>query len=240
LIRQDRVNVAYDETNVAGVVTQSPIAITMQTFYSDQGAPTVQKNYNNVTLDVDTNGQTLTAELLFDDGESTLAIGTVSTTERNRVNLNINAGDGFQAYKVSLLLTGSGTQRIFLYQASIDAIPLATTRQSWDSYWIKQGAAESKIAKEIYIDYNASAPIVCTVYYDESALVDPFVFKLPQFNGVRNSFRQRLPAVKYRLIRLVMDSAGNDFQIWDSSAWNVKPVKQGSGYEKIPLLAVEK
>jgi len=240
LIRQDRVNVAYDETNVGGVVTQSPIAITMQTFYSDQGAPTVQKNYNSVVLDVDTNGQTLTAELLFDDGESSLAIGSVSTTDRNRVNLNVDAGDGYQAYKVSLQLTGSGTQRIFLYQAAIDAIPLATTRQSYDTYWRDHGTPESKACRDAWFDYNASAPITVTVSYDESALVAPFVFTLPQYNGVRNSIRQRLPAVKYRLMRIVLDSAGNDFQLWDSSKLAVKPLKQGSGWEVIPLLSVEK
>jgi len=71
-------------------------------------------------------------------------------------------------------------------------------------------------------------------------LVAPFVFTLPQYNGVRNSIRQRLPAVKYRLMRIVLDSAGNDFQLWDSSKLAVKPLKQGSGWEVIPLLSVEK
>jgi hypothetical protein len=239
-IHQDRQSIAYDEGVTAGAIAQLPITLTMQTPYSDQGAPTIQKNYNNLVLDVNTNGNNLIAELLFNDGESSITLGTISNTQRSRINLNVNGGDGYQAYKASLLLTGSGTQRIFLFQAAIQAIPLAVTRQSYDTYWQDDGTAEGKLCKQVYIDYNASAPIICTVYYDESVLIPPFVFTLPLYNGVRNSFRQRLPAVKYRLRRMVMDSAGNDFQIWNESHFEVKPVCQGKGYEKIPLLSVEK
>lgn len=240
LIHQDRLNQSYDQSNVGGVATITPIQMTLQTPYSDQGAPTIQKNYNNLIIDANTNNQPLVCELFYNDGQESAVIGTVTTTERARVNLPINNGLGFQAYKCSLLLQGQATQRIFLYQAAIMAIPLAITRQSWDSYWQDDGTPESKIMKDCWFDYNASAPITCTVYYDESALVQPFVFVLPQYNGVRNSFRQRLPAVKYRLRRIVLDSNGNDFQLWDTSKLAIKPVKQGAGYEAIPLLSVAK
>jgi hypothetical protein len=30
-----------------------------------------------------------------------------------------------------------------------------------------------------------------------------------------------------------------DFQVWDDSFFTVKPLQQGSGYEKFPLIAVE-
>ena len=218
LIHQDRQSVAYDEGDTAGVVVDNPIAITLQTPYNDQGDPTVQKQYQEFTLDANTNGQPVTCTLLFNQGQSSLALGTITTAVRARVNLNLNGGNGVQAYKASLQLTASGTQRIFLYQAKIRALGLAETRQSLDTYNLRFGNDASKFAKDIYIEYNASAPITCTVYYDGSVLVAPFVFVLPLYNGLRTSFRQRLPAVKFRYLRLLMDSAGNDFQIWNGSS----------------------
>ena len=218
----------------------TPIPVTLQTPYSDQGAPTVQKNYNNLIIDANTGGQPMACFLFYNDGQVGGVVGTVTTTERARVNIPINNGLGFQAYKCSLQLEVQATQRAYIFQAAIMAIPLAITRQSYDSYWMKFGNDASKFAKDLYIEYNASAPITVTVYYDESSLVEPFVFQLAQYNGIRNSFRQRLPPVKFRLLRIVMDSAGNDFQVWDNSKFRVKPVMQGSGYEEFPLMAAEK
>lgn len=238
LIHQDRVDLAYDEGNNAGTLTEVPIQLKIQTPYSDQGDPTVQKQYNEFTLDANTNEQPVSVSLLFNDGQTSLPLGTIKTPNRQRVNLNIQGGLGYQAYKCSLLLQGNGTERIYLYQAKIRAIPLAQTRQSYDSYWVDDGTAESKMCKNAYIDYNAAGPITVSVYYDYAVV--PFVFTLPEFNGIRNPFRQRLPAIKYRLRRLVMDSAGEDFQVWDSSGFDVKPVGQGKGYEKLPLMAVQK
>ena len=155
--------------------------------------PRCRSSARNSHWIADTNGSPVTCELEFNDGEESLVLGTVTTTERERVNLNVNGGLGFQAYKCSLLLTGSGIAPILLYQAKIRAIPLAETRQSLDSYWLKQGTAESKACRQLYLDYNSSAPITCTVYYDESALVAPFVFTLPQYNGVRKRHQAAPP-----------------------------------------------
>jgi hypothetical protein len=240
VIHQDRMDLAYDEANVGGFKTNAPIQMTAQTPYSDQGEPAIQKQYNEFTLDANTNNQTVTCTLLFNDGQSSLVLGTVKTSQRARTNLTLNQGLGVQAYKCSLLLTCPALQRVFLYQAKIRAIGLAETRQSLDTYQRDFGTPESKMAKNVYIDYNASAPVTVTIYYDTSTTVAPFVFTLPIYNGLRKPFRQRLPAVKFRVLRMVMDSEGNDFQIWDSSNFDVKPVGQGKGYEKMPLLAVEK
>lgn len=240
LIHQDRVNVAYDEGSNAGVLVQNPIVLDLQTPFDDQRAPTIQKLYQEFTLDANTNGQPVTITLIFNDGEFEEEIGDITTTERARVNLNLNNGNGYEAYKCSLQITGaSKTARILLYQAKIRAIPLAETRQSLDTYWQDFGMAESKFCKQVYLDYNASAPIAVSVYYDD-AEIPGFVFTLPEYSGVRNPFRQRLPPIKFRLLRMVLDSDGNDFQVWNTSHFEVKPICQGKGYEKMPLMAVEK
>jgi len=234
LIHLDRQLVQYDETNVAGTVTQSPIAFTLQTPYGNQGMPEVQKQYQEFTLDCNTNGNPVGVTLSFDDGETTEFIGTVTTTVRERINLNINNGEGFQAYKASLLLTGSGITRIYLFQAKLKYLPLAMTRQSLDTYWLRFGTDESKICKQAYFEYNAGAVISGAVYYDDSPTVG-FPFTLPQYSGIRNPLRVRFPAVKFRMMRCILTSAA-DFQVWNESNFEVKPLCQGKGYAKFPMM----
>lgn len=233
LIHQDRVNVAYDEGNNAGVVVQNPIPINMQTPYGDQNAPETQKQYQELTIDANTNGQTLNATLLFNDGQESIAIGPVVTTERAKVNLNVNAGEGQQAYKCSLQLTGAGTQRFFIYQAKIRWLILAQTRRSFDSYWLRMGIDESKLLRQIYAETTATQPITCQVYYDGSE-TPFFTFTIPAL-GTRNAFRQRLPAVKFRLVRFIFTCPA-DFQLWDTSKYEWKPVAQGKGWSVAPLM----
>ena len=232
LIHLDRQNISYDETSVNGVVTQSPIAITLQTPYSDQGAPQAQKNYAEFTLDADTNGNPVTVELLFNDGAFTETIGTVTTNERRKVNLALNSGAGYQAYKVSMQLTGSGTERIYLYQAKIRHILLGETRTSYDSYDLRLGVDESKILKQLYVETTATAPITCNVYYDGNL---GFTFTIPELGGVRNALRVRLPAIKFRIIRFIFTSA-SDFILWETSKFEWKPLAQGKSYSTAFLM----
>jgi len=228
LVHLDRQLTASDETNVGGVVTQSPIAITLQTPYNDGGSAAFQKNYNELVIDAETGGNDVLATLLFNDGEFSETIGTVNTTQRQRVNLNLNNGDGFEAYKVSLQLTGAGTSRIFLYQCALRSIVLAQTRKSYDSWWLKLSTAESKVIKQVYFDIQASADVVVKFYYDSNT-TPGYTYTIAANGGVRNSLRIRLPAILCRLFRIVMESTG-DYQFWPDSRIEYKGVAQGKGY----------
>lgn len=230
MIHQDRVG-AFDEENVSGTVTATPIALTIQTPYLDQGAPKVQKQYNELTIDCNTNGVVVTPTLLFDDGELTLTLATFSSTSRQKINLNVNAGLGQQAYRVSLKLTASALQQAIFYQVAIRGVMLAETRQSFDTYVLNQGTDESKLCKQGYFDYESTAALSVNIYYDQAATAG-FSFTLPAAPQ-RISTRVRFPAVKYRLIRVTGTSTA-DFQMW-SADLEVKPIVTGKGYMKSPL-----
>jgi hypothetical protein len=113
-------------------------------------------------------------------------------------------------------------------------LPLAMTRQSLDTYWLRFGTDESKICKQAYFEYNAGAVISGAVYYDDSPTVG-FPFTLPQYSGIRNPLRVRFPAVKFRMMRCILTSAA-DFQVWNESNFEVKPLCQGKGYAKFPMM----
>jgi hypothetical protein len=133
LVHIDRVNIGYDEGNAAGTLVELPIPFNLQTPYNDQNLGDHPKNYQEVQMDVNTNGQELTIIVLFNDGQESITLGTISSTERQKINLPINAGSGQQAYKVSLQGTGNFTQQIYVYQAAIRWLPNAPVRRSWDS-----------------------------------------------------------------------------------------------------------
>jgi hypothetical protein len=233
LIHQDRIG-TYDEGNSSGTLATVPIAMNLETAYLDQGKPKIQKNYNELTLDANTNGQNLTVGLLFNDGEITIPnVGTLNTSTRQKVNFNINSGDGQQAYRVALQVTGSVTQQAILYQAAIRGVELAETRQSFDTYWLKFGTDESKLCKQIYIEWNSTAILSAVVFYDQST-TPLFTFSLPA-SSLRVSQWVRFPAIKFRLLRMVLTSTA-DFQLWTDSKFEVKPVCAAKGYQVFPMV----
>jgi hypothetical protein len=236
LVHQDRIG-SYDEGNNAGALVQLPIQMDLQTPYLNQGMPAENKQYQELTIDALTNGQTVTATLLFNDGEFSEVIGTVTTTERQRINLVLNNGLGYMAYKVSLQLTCSALAQVLVFQCAIRALQLAKTRLNLDTFNLKMSIEASKICKQLLVEYTSSATIAGTIYYDDPCW-PPFTFTLPNTNGVRNPLRLRLPATKFRYLRCTLVSA-SDFMVWNDSVFEAKPVCASKGYFNYPLLTVE-
>lgn len=226
-ICQDRIG--FSDFQPTTPITPLPIPINIQTAYNDAGNPKVQKNYNEITIDADTGGQQLTVTLLLDDGQQTLPIGSFSTSSRQKINLNINDGDGVVGYRASLKITGNISQKITIYQVDIKAVALPDSRQSMDTYFLDFGIADSKIMKQMYVKYNSSQPINVDLYYDG---VLYFTFTIPASSLVSTRFR--LPALKFRIFRMVMEST-DDFMIWPDSKFEVKPVCATKGYQSFDM-----
>jgi hypothetical protein len=234
LVHIDRQNLPYDQVNSGGVLAAGPIAINLQTAYSFQGSPANQKQYQAVQIDCNTGGQTLNVNLLFNDGEITVALGTISNAQRGKINLPVNLGLGQQAYKISLQITGNVSAFAYLYQAAVEALVLPRTRKTVDTYDLNCGFADSKYCKDFWAQYTATAPINVQVYYDDNA-TPGFTFTMPQAGGVRNLLRVRLPAVSFRTIRVVAESTG-DFLWWPDTCLWVKPQCASRGYEKVLIV----
>ena len=208
----------------SGLVTGA-ITIAPQTPYFDQKAPNSQKQYNVITLDANTNNQILTVLLLFDDGALTLNLGTIQSNIRTKFQLEVNGGLGQQAYRVSLKLTGAVTAGPILYQADLHYLLLAEQRSSYDSYWLKFGTDESKLVKQLYVDYTSNDTVTVSVYMDGS-LTPYFTYTLPANpNRLESVVRNRLPAYQMRLFRCVMSvPTGKTMQVWQNPQVDTKLV----------------
>lgn len=235
MVNMDRQNQSVDERNNGGVRLIAGITSSMQTPYSDQGMPAIQKSYQELTLDVNTHGGDVNVFLWFEDGQFSFPIGIVNTATRQKANFRLNNNLGYEFYKVSLQLTSGSPFFLYYYQCSLKYLPLAKTRKTFDTFWLKLGTDESKIVKQIYLEYTSNTTVFFDVYYDGSQ-VSGFSFSLPSSGGVRTVTRVRLPAVSLRMIRII-GSAVADFQIWDSSKIEMKPLCEGKGWQQIEFVA---
>ncbi len=209
-----------------------------QTAYIDMGFPDNFKNFNVVTLDIDTGGQDVTAILHFDeDFYPPITLATVNTVQRQKVQLNVNGGAGFTAYRVSLELHASVMSVVTVYQADILHVVLTKTRQSFDTYWIKLGTDESKLIKQGYFEYTATQPITIGLYAEGSE-IPYYTFTLPVDSttnpGGRKAVRIRFIAKKVRVFRVIATSVG-DFELWPDTKVEAKPVQIGKGYTSFSL-----
>jgi len=199
-IVQDQVySMDYDDGGwYSGYLLKNPINIAIQMPYQDLGKPHYPKQWNVIETDVNTQGQVMTTSLTFDDGSVTVPLATASTTSRQKVQLEVNAGLG---HRMSLTHTMPVTVAPILYQENVYAAELAAFRYTFDTYWILGGTELNKLVKQCVFDYTSALAVTFGLYADGST-VPYYTFTLPAEPG-RATVRVRFPAIKLRDFRMV-------------------------------------
>lgn len=226
-ICQDRFGDYDDGGWINGQLTKSPINMNLQAPYEDLGAPHFPKNWNTVEVDANTAGQDMTVILNFDEGIAPLTIGTINTTTRQKIQLEVNSGFGQESYKCSPEITASVFAAPFLYQMNVYAGVLAAARTSLDTYWIDFGTEASKICKQCYFDYTSTAPINIAIYADGSS--SPYYTVTLPAAPNRSDIRVRFPALKFRKFRMIV-LCNESMQMWRAPRCEWKAVTYGSSY----------
>lgn len=230
----------YDDGGwVSGALVQTPINIAIQHPYRDLGKPHDPKQWNMLDTDVNTQGQVMTTTLLFDDGETVLALANQNTgTTRQKCEMIINSGDGQQAYRASILHTMAVTVAPTLYQEDIYAAVLAEYNGSYDTYWLKFGIDNEKFIKEGFFDYTSPIAVSVSLFADGSS-TPYFTFQLPaQPNrgvirvrfGNLNSGTTAFSMRTWRMIALTtsVENPLQAFQFWRKPQVKWKPLGQHS------------
>lgn len=233
-ICQDRVGFTDDMGWSAGLLTSANISMVLQTPYQDLKKPHFPKQWNMLELDADGQEGIVDVKAVFSDG-TVLDLGDLDLVGRQKYEFPINAGLGYEAYSMSIVITGFGTDGPpNIYQANIYAALLAANRSTYDTYWIKFGSDESKLIKEGYFDYTSTTPITISLYSD-GGTTPYYTFDLPiNPNRSQLPMRARFPAIKCRQWRCVGTSEFK-FQWWNNPQVSVKQCLVGSGYSKAEL-----
>jgi hypothetical protein len=234
MVYQDRVNDYDDGGFTAGVAVQTPIAFELQTQCLDQGVPKADKVYNEFTIDIDTNAQDVGVYLRFDNGDpaTEVFLGNVNTAERDQVPFNINSGKGINSRNVQVILRGSVTSVVHVFELHIRVWTEAEFRKSWDTYWCKYGTDMWKVVKQGYFEYVAPSGITINCYI-EGVLTPEYSFTLPP-TTVRTATRVRFPAVKAKIWRYTGTSTAA-FQFYNSSHLEIREVCSEKGYAIVNL-----
>lgn len=231
-ICEEAVNDYDDGGWVGGLLVKTPIGIDCQLPYQDLNEPHYPKQWNMFEVDANTHGQTVTLKLNFDDGIAPLTLGTLNTTERQKVQFKVLNGKGQESYKCSPELTASVVLAPYIYQINAYADKLAANRTSLDVYWWKFGTEESKLVKEVYLDYTATAVVTLNFYVDGSDT--PYYTDTLPARADRAIIRVRLPALKFRTWRMIALS-DKPMQTWSAPRCKWKPINQASGYQAAEL-----
>ncbi len=227
-ICEEAVNDYDDGGWVGGLLTKTSIGMNCQLPYQDLNEPHYPKQWNMFEVDANTQGQTVTLKLNFDDGIAPLTLGTLNTTERKKVQFKVNAGKGQESYKCSPELTASVKVAPYIYQINAYADKLAADRTSLDVYWWKFGMESSKLCKQVYLDYTATAPVTLNFYVDGKST--PYWTDVLPARPTRAIIRVRLPALTFRTWRMIALS-NEPMQTWAAPRAEWKPVEQTSGYQ---------
>jgi hypothetical protein len=233
----------YDDGGwVAGSLVQTPINVVIQSPYLDLGSPHNDKQWNALETDVNTQGQSMTTALLFDDGTiPSITLPAITTSQRTKVQSPVtpsgaNEGSGQQAYRASIQHTIQVTTAPILYQESIYAATLAAYRFTFDTYWILGGTDLHKRTKQVVFDYTAGQAISFSIFADGSTI--PYhTFTLPEAAS-RAVVRVRFPALSMRTFRMIGNIASGQagFQAWAAPQLWWKPCLDSSGYQQMDLV----
>lgn len=211
-----------------------PITMEIQTPYADMGKPHLPKQFNVVEVDANTQGQTMSTALYLQTEPGTaITLANATSNTRQKLQLQVENGDGYQAYSVSINHIMNVVAAPILYQENIYAALLADYRTSFDTYWIKCGTDESKIIKQAYFDYTSTTPITVSLYADGNLTTPYYTFTLAA-QPTRLSVRVLFPAQKMRLFRLVA-TASDPFQWWIAPRIEWKPVCEGKEFALLDL-----
>lgn len=149
----------------------SAYAITYQSRYDDQGAPDTQKTFEDLVIEADTGGATLTVAAYTNNGATTLTVtpSTFSTSAKTKTIFQFDtAGLGAQGYNLSVRISGNTNNAdVVLYGAWIHFYAEARTANSFDSDETDFGMKGVKLIRSVELDIvNAGATASLQVFTD--------------------------------------------------------------------------
>lgn len=133
------------------------------------GAPDTDKTWEDVTIEANTGGVALTATAYLDNGATTVALGTVTSSSRQRFILQLNAALGQKSRNIEIRINGSVSVQVALYAVVLNYYTEARQGKSFDTDEVDSGTHRMKLLREAVIDCDNPGSITLKVYSDHPA-----------------------------------------------------------------------
>lgn len=133
----------------------SDIVFDLRMKFYDFGAKQEEKTFTEIIVDADTAGQPVTVTAHFNNGETSVVLGTLNTATRDQIHFPVNGGIGTDARNCSIALTGdNGAVRMRFYKVIynfwVEPRTQLKTATDWDDY----GSPKRKFLRELIIELD--------------------------------------------------------------------------------------
>lgn len=194
------------------------ISVVFHSRYLDVGLPDLDKQWEDLTIDHNTGGVTLTLTAYLNDGASNVSLGTISSTSRTRSVLQFNSALGSLGRNVALRITGSGSAVMTVYDMVLNYYVHARQAKSFDTDAIPLGGGKMTRVRQFRLDMDNAASVAGTVYSDQPGFA---LASRDTFTAALSTTRRLEPVVidgdpRGFLHRLVLN--GTDFRLYGCQA----------------------
>lgn len=156
-----------DVVTLESGTTDSGVAIPV-TYFSKyfRGSPDllqVEKTWEDLVIDCDPGGATLTVTAYFDDGASSQVLGTIAAA--GQTVLSFNSGLGARSTNIAIKITGSGAA-ISIKKVVLHWYPEARKGKSFDTDETALGGGKMCLVREAQLDLDNAAAVTLTLRSD--------------------------------------------------------------------------
>jgi hypothetical protein len=237
----------YQSSN--GTDNGFPIAVSTRTGAFDQGLPLSQKEYGSVVFDLDPGGAVADNPITitpYINGEAQ-AESAIEVIGDGRMQVPLSLDD-LMAYNLEFEISWSRTDVAVdgnsvvptLYQFDILWRPEPTQLTHWEARENSYGIAGYAHLRDGYLGIRCTEDLLMKFYLDGSAT--PFTtLTIPSTSGRRRKLFFALPANKWKLVRVTLDSpGGTPFRCYEMDCeFRIKQWLTPLGYRVVRLLGGE-
>lgn len=142
-----------------------PVIYTSKDFDCD--LHTDEKRFGDFDLWANTNGATLTVQAILTDPDQTITLGTITSSAEERFVFAFAAsGDGLDARRCRIRITGNVTEGCVLHSMTLWYYPKAREGKSFDTGELDLGTHKMKRLLELVLDADNPAAAIVTVKSD--------------------------------------------------------------------------
>jgi hypothetical protein len=192
----------------------SSIPLVFHSRLFNAGLPDSDKTWEDCTIEANTGGTALTVTAYTSDGAVAIALGTITSSSRQRFVLSLAAALGVVSRNIAIRVSGSVSAQAEINALVVNFYPEARQAKSFDTDELSLGTHKLKLVREAKIDADNAAAITVTLRSDHPGEA----MTLRDTKAVALSSTRRMAHVVFNgdikgfLHRVVM--AGNDFRIY--------------------------
>ena len=193
------------------------------------GAPSIQKQFGDIILELQNPANAVTVEVFYDFSDTVAETFTIAAAAgRRRFVLPINSGAAREAFAISFRFYGAGDQPTTLYSLTYNYLSLEQVQRGRATDWDNLGYPHDKRLEQLSLEYDVRGTDVILNLdimngiggATQTLAVQSFTLSSPALSVPAGPTRARTTfpindGIVAKLIRLRPTQTGHDVKLWD-------------------------